>query len=35
MFDIISFITSVTAKVVAYYVCKWLDRLFKAGNKPR
>lgn len=35
MLDFITFFTSVMAKVVAYYVCKWLDRLFNAGNKPR
>jgi hypothetical protein len=26
MHDIISFIVSVTVNVIAYYICKWLDR---------
>lgn len=31
MQDIISFIVSVMVNVIAYYICKWLDRN-KDGN---
>ena len=27
-----SFILSVAAGIVAYYICKWLDEQFKAGK---
>lgn len=29
---VISFALSVAASVAAYYVCKWLDDLFKSGK---
>ncbi len=31
---LISFISSVMAKIVAYYICKWLDSK-ENGNKPQ
>ena len=31
----ISFIQTVGAEVVAYYLCKWLDSLFFKGSKQR
>ena len=27
-----TFLTTVAAEVVAYYICKWLDEQFKAGK---
>ena len=30
----ISFIQTVGAEVVAYYLCKWLDSLFFKGSPP-
>ena len=29
---IFTFILSVAASIVAYYICKWLDEQFKAGK---
>ena len=29
----IAFLQTVTAEVVAYYLCKWLDSLFFKGSK--
>ena len=29
----IAFLQSVAAEVVAYYLCKWLDRLIGKGSK--
>ena len=29
---LISFILSVVAGIVSYYICKWLDEQFKAGK---
>ncbi len=31
---IISFVLSVAASVVGYYICKWLDRHEKSGKHP-
>lgn len=31
--EILAFITSVMAKIVAYYLCKWFDKM-SSGNKP-
>lgn len=28
-----TFLTTVAAEVVAYYICKWLDELFHKGSK--
>lgn len=33
MSEFLSFVTSVMAKVAAYYICKWLDKM-SDGNKP-
>lgn len=30
---LITFIQTVAAQVVAYYLCKWLDSLFFKGSK--
>ena len=29
---LISFILSVVAGIVSYYICKWLDEQFRAGK---
>lgn len=29
---VVSFILSVAAGVVSYYICKWLEEQFKAGK---
>ena len=34
MAELISFILSIMAKVIAYYVCKWFDRVL-SGNEPK
>lgn len=35
LYYLISFIISVAASVVAYYICKWLDRDDPDGNQPK
>ncbi len=29
---ILNFLLSVTASIVAYYICKWLDDQFRSGK---
>lgn len=29
---ILSFVLSVAASIVAYYICKWLDEQFRSGK---
>lgn len=35
METLVAFLLSVTAGIVANYICKWLDRDKKKGNQPK